>query len=671
MNTLRDRLVGLVLLGSSGSRYRLVEHLGEDDLGWAFRGTFEARSAEPVRVLVFRPDAVGGDALARFERDACTLRTLGQAAQANPHIVRFLDLARVRIVASPPEPPLDLTFAVFEFVAGSTLDRVLFTHRGQGLSLDRTRRVAGDVASALSELHAHGILHCGLIPANVVVTVTNGRELAKLGACGLPKSSDIALGAGGGRPSSALGYSAPERFERGARRVGVRSDVFSFAAIVFEMLAGTRAFPHGPAENPLVVVSRLLNGPRPSILRSGIALPPELVTRSDLLERIDVWLASAMAAEPADRPSSVSEFWAAIDPLLRRAYDDPSTFGTAATLASERPQTSPEALPHEPFATARQSIPESPDEKRLPAPSAWTWRLRVEPTRPGLVRAACFDPGGESAVALSSEGLLYWAESGWTRLPDIAGLDAGCLRGFAWLGAGELVAFGARGLVGRLVPGMSFEAWALSRYELTLHGAHVDRAGAVVTLVGERPAVPTIRGGVRVDTVATVVQLSRGRPTMVADATGCSCLRGVTRLRNGTIVACGDFGAIARVEPGGTTYSMSVCAGHLRAISASHDAGAVTVGTGGHALSLSATLEAQLEAVQTTRDIRTLAMDPAGTAWAGSDQARLLRRSAGSWVRISGELGLHSSVVALFADTQIVRAVCDDGAVLEGTAGNP
>jgi hypothetical protein len=110
----------------------------------------------------------------------------------------------------------------------------------------------------------------------------------------------------------------------------------------------------------------------------------------------------------------------------------------------------------------------------------------------------------------------------------------------------------------------------------------------------------------------------------------------------------------------------SVCGGHLHAIASLGDAGAVTVGAGGHALSLSPRLQAQLEAVQTTRDLLALAVDPVGVAWSGSAQARLLRRTAGSWVRMSGELGLQSSVVALWAAPRTVRAICDDGAVIEG-----
>lgn len=671
MNSLRDRLVGLLLLGSGGCRYRLDESVGEDDLGWTFRGTFEARRSELVRVVVFRPNAVTGEGLARFERDALALRSLGQIAHANPNIVRFLDNSRVRISTGPSDPPLDLPFAVFQFVAGTTLDYVLSAHRGRGLPLERTRHIAGDVASALTELHAHGLVHRYLVPANVVVSASSGREITKLAGCGLPACAELDQAVGGARPSSMLSYFAPERFECGSRRVGVRSDVFSFAAMLFEMLTGTRAFPHGAAENPLVVVSRLLNGPRPSLVRSGLALPPELLTRSDILGRLDTHVACGLAAEPTDRPASVSEFWAAIDPLLRHAFDAPSNLGTAATLASEPPHPTSRSVPNELLVTARQPPPESIDEKRLPAPAAWAWRLRGSPGRSGFVRAACIDAAGEAIIALSSDGLMYWAEPAWIRLPDLPGLDLNALRGFAWLSSDELIAFGTRGLVGRLKPGISFEPWSLSRYELTFHGAHVDRDGSVVTVVGERPAVPAMRGGARVDTVGTVAQMARGRPTLVADATGCSCLRGVTRLRDGAIVACGDFGAIARVEPGGTTYSMSVCAGHLQAIVASRDGGAVTVGTGGHALSISPRLEAQLEAVQTTRDMRTLAIDSAGVAWAGSDQARLLRRSAGSWVRMSGELGVLSSVVALFADSQVVRAVCDDGAVVEGTASEP
>lgn len=121
-----------------------------------------------------------------------------------------------------------------------------------------------------------------------------------------------------------------------------------------------------------------------------------------------------------------------------------------------------------------------------------------------------------------------------------------------------------------------------------------------------------------------------------------------------------------RLELGVAEHVASVCGGHLNAIGATSDGGAVTVGAGGHALSLSPRLQAQLEAVQTTRDLFALGVDPAHVVWAGSAQARLLRRNSGSWVRMSGELGLPSSVVAMWVMPRVVRAICDDGAVVEG-----
>src|SRR5439155_377704 len=93
-------------------------------------------------------------------------------------------------------------------------------------------------------------------------------------------------------------------------------------------------------------------------------------------------------------------------------------------------------------------------------------------------------------------------------------------------------------------------------------------------------------------------------------------VRGVRWLHDGSILLFGEGGLVG-----------SICGGHLAAIAPLPNGGAVTVGVGGHALSLNAKLEAQLEAVQTTRDLLSLATTDDGQAWAGSAQARLMRRS--------------------------------------------
>jgi hypothetical protein len=277
-----------------------------------------------------------------------------------------------------------------------------------------------------------------------------------------------------------------------------------------------------------------------------------------------------------------------------------------------------------------------------------------------------FDPRGETAVAIDAGGLLVWQGSGWVQSPLAPAIDVRDVRGLTWLRPGELLVFGARGLVARLVPDGAPERWVLSDPEVTLLGAHVDAPGTTVTLAGERSARGAVRGGPRGSSVGVIAQFARGKLTLLSDVETCTRLRAVTRLRTGEILCCGDLGALVRVELGVPQPMGSICGGHLNAITATVDGGAIAIGAGGHALSLSPRLQAQLEAVQTTRDLLALAVDATGVAWAGSAQARLLRRTAGSWIRMSAELGLSSSTVALWAAPQAVRAICDDGAVIEG-----
>jgi hypothetical protein len=196
------------------------------------------------------------------------------------------------------------------------------------------------------------------------------------------------------------------------------------------------------------------------------------------------------------------------------------------------------------------------------------------------------------------------------------------------------------------------------------------RRGVPERRAGERPYRGSATRTVPGDTAGVVTQFSGDRVTVVGDANKCSRLRAVARLVTGPIVACGDWGALVRVELGVVEHVGSICGGHLNAIASTPDGGAVTVGAGGHALSLNPKLDAQLEAVQTTRDLLSLGTTEEGHAWAGAAQARLLRRTtsggAPSWMRMSGDLGVTSNIVAISPSARVVRGIADDGAVVEG-----
>ena len=250
-----------------------------------------------------------------------------------------------------------------------------------------------------------------------------------------------------------------------------------------------------------------------------------------------------------------------------------------------------------------------------------------------------------------------------------AHVPRGALRGLRWMRDGSVLLFGEGGFVARHVLGGSTAIWRVPDPEITFLGALAEESG-LTTLVGERPYRGTAPRTVPGATAGVVTQFTGDRVTVVGDAINCSRLRAVARLTSGQLVACGDWGALVRVELGVIEHVGTICGGHLLAIAPLPGGGAITVGVGGHALSLSATLEAQLEAVQTTRDLLAVTTTEEGQAWAGSAQARLLRRSslspAKSWIRMSGDLGVTSSMIAVASTPSTVRAIGDDGAVVEG-----
>jgi serine/threonine protein kinase len=638
--SLRDLLPGRVLQGTRGARYHVKERIGEGGQGWVFTASWDEPDGFLVIVKVLRPDGLNPEALSRFDREAQVLRMLGQASRPNPHIVRFFDHASTKL-PSPMGGEIELRYTVLEYVRGPTLEQVLTQARGAGLPLDRVRRIGRQVTLALEDVHSQKVVHRDLKPSNVLLANEGGTEVAKVTDFGLVKAVDIGFAKTTALAGASLGYAPPEQFEQGNKRVGPRTDVFSFAAMLFEMLTGVRAFPYGDGENPLVIVTRLLNGPRPNLLRAPGSLPPELSSRADTVERLQAVLVRATSAEPGDRHASIAEFWGEAEPLLRVAAERRSYAPGSGVVSTDGPSL------HETLETTAQQKPAADADPKLANPAAWSWRVRVPSVRGGAARAAAFDPTGESALAIGAAGLLRWTGGSWARLTEPAEIDMRLARGVAWLRAGELVVFGARGLVAHYLPGQGANVWDMPDKEVTFLGAHPDPQGTL-TLVGERPSRRDPRAVGPSSTVGTIAQFARGKLTLLSDATSCSRLRGVTRLRSGVVVACGDWGTIVRLELGVPEHVGSVCGGHLNAISALADGGAVTVGAGGHALSLSAKLQAQLEAVQTTRDLFALAVDSAGAAWGGS------------------ALGLPSSVVSLWVTPRTVRAICDDGALVEG-----
>ena len=708
LTSLRDSFVGQVLRGSGGVKYHVRELIGEGGQGWVYKANWDKPDGLVVIVKVLRPDAVHGEALRRFQREAEVLRMLSQQARPNPHIVRFFDNAVVEMAVAGMGEKLVLPYTVLEYVHGPTLEQVLKQAKqasGKGLAVDRVRRLLRQVVLALEAVHAQKVVHRDLKPSNILLATEAGTEIAKVTDFGLVKLVEVNLQRTTALAGASLGYAPPEQYEQGNQRVGPRTDVFSLAAITYEMLTGKAAFPYIDGENPLLIVTRILNGPRPQIMRARECLQPELATHTELINAIDVQLARATSADLADRQESVKDFWSQIEAPLRGALEprkpnsSPPESNVSPFLATEpafrngpappmqrRSSTPgmPAATAGMPAATAAMStrpVPTPPPPAggltpsqriRIPEvaaanPAAWTWSVTTRPINPGTVRAAVFSKNGDHGVAAGPSGVARWERGSWFAIPLPPTVDLRSVRGVEWLRDGEALLLGEGGLAMRLGLTGASEVWVAPDRDATFLGAHIDEG--VVTLVGERPARQPGPRGSGGNTVGVIAQRVGDRFTLMADAPPCTRLRSATRLASGVVLACGDIGALVRLESGVVEHVGSVCGGHLHAIDAVGDGGAVTIGAGGHALYVTPRLEGQLEAVQTTRDLFALTIGEDGAAWAGSAQARLLRRSNAGWLRMSGDVGITPSVVAIWAGSRLVRAICDDGAVIEGKLG--
>jgi serine/threonine protein kinase len=680
----------------------LRERIGEGGQGWVFTANWDEPGGFVVIVKVLRPDAVNADTLRRFQREADVLRMLSQQGQPNPYIVRFFDHATAVIQATDGKTHT-LPFTVLEYVGGTTLERVLDSAPGKGMAVERARRILRQVSQALEVVHAKKVIHRDLKPSNILLSMEAGAEVAKVTDFGLVKLVDPGMARTTTLAGASLGYAPPEQYEQGNKRVSERTDVFSLAAIAYEMLAGKMAFPYREGENPLLVVTRILNETRPQLAKTAESLAPELRSRADLIAVLDTHITRALSADPNARHATVQDFFSAIEPVLRAATGTPSAnpppsralpfsetvpasmSNVAASLMPnqvpvivppfERPSAMPDAaktrpsqaspIQYGPVVVSPQASTGDPSPPTRPRgdtsnPSLWTWQVATRPIKPGVVRAGAFSDDGNVGIGIGPNGVARWERGSWGGIGLPPGFDSSRLRGVVMLPRSEALLFGTAGLLLRLTAAGQWQVLAVSDAQATLYGAHAGAAETVV-LVGERPdrAHPGER-------IGFVVEYQGGRITRANDAARTTRLRAVTRLASGLYAAVGEGGALVRIEGGVLAFRGSLCHGDLLSVAPTPDGGAFVVGTGGHAFSLTPALEWHLEAVQTTADLGAVCVGHEGSGWAGGDRTRVIRRTGDSWIRMPFEVGVTSAISAIWAGPRVVRAMCSDGAMIEG-----
>ncbi len=204
-----------------------------DKIGGGGQGViYEAEDLKLGRrvALKFLPDELSGDpqSLQRFRREARAASALN-----HPNICTIYEVDEVE----------GRTFIAMEYVAGKTLDKLI---PPSGLSSERATRCAVQIAEALSVAHAAGIVHRDLKPSNLMVDESGLVKVLDFGLAKLvaPVSAgtDYATtsATSPGMIIGTMAYMSPEQAE--GKSIDIRSDVFSFGSVLYEMLSGRRAF---------------------------------------------------------------------------------------------------------------------------------------------------------------------------------------------------------------------------------------------------------------------------------------------------------------------------------------------------------------------------------------------------------------------------------------------
>jgi eukaryotic-like serine/threonine-protein kinase len=265
--------------GHTVAHYQIDSLLGTGGMGEVYLAD-DVRHQRRVALKLLRPEVAYSLGSERFLREieiASRLR--------HPHILPVYDSGDVEGVL----------FFVMPLVEGESLRARL--NREKQLPLDHALRITHEVGDALSYAHAHGVVHRDIKPENILLesghaVVADFGIARALSAAGTERLTGTGISLG--TPT----YMSPEH-AAGDRNTDGRSDLYSLACVLFEMLAGEPPF----------------TGPTPqSIIHQHYVSEPRSIThlRPAVPSGVAVAIGHALAKTPADRFDTVGQFTEAL-----------------------------------------------------------------------------------------------------------------------------------------------------------------------------------------------------------------------------------------------------------------------------------------------------------------------------------------------------------------------
>ncbi len=246
-------------VGRTLLHYRIVERVGEGGMGVVYRAEDSHLTRSVAIKLLPAGKMADPERRRRFIHEARAASALN-----HPNIITIYDISSAD----------GIDFIAMEYVAGKPLAQLI----GQkGLPLRETLKYAIQIADALEKAHRAGIIHRDLKPSNIMVTEDGLLKLLDFGLAKLtqPPQGDDADSTKSLTQSGAIigtaAYMSPEQAE--GKAVDARSDIFSFGAVLYEMVTGRRAFK---GDSNISTLSAVLHEEPEPVSRIAAGIPQEL-----------------------------------------------------------------------------------------------------------------------------------------------------------------------------------------------------------------------------------------------------------------------------------------------------------------------------------------------------------------------------------------------------------
>jgi serine/threonine protein kinase len=317
------------MVGKTVHHYQFLEKLGAGGMGEIWKAQ-DTRLNRMVAIKILTNASAGDpERRRRFIQEA-------QAASAlnHPNIITIHDIISEG----------DAEYMVMEFVQGKTLIDLI--PKG-GLRVPQVLKYAVQMTDALQTAHSAGIVHRDLKPGNVMVTETGLVKVLDFGLAKLTDRSPLSSQTGGPGQTDAtqtiaeapltvegsiigtVSYMSPEQAQ--GKKVDSRSDIFSLAVVLYEMVTGTRAFA---GESALSTLSAILRDEARPIPEIAPDTPPQL---EQVINR-------CLRKHPDQRFQTMKEVQVALG-ALKHESDSGMLYRTRAGLeAWPKPKQSPVML---------------------------------------------------------------------------------------------------------------------------------------------------------------------------------------------------------------------------------------------------------------------------------------------------------------------------------------